>query len=189
MKIGLISDTHGSLKNFEKVLDGPFTGVELILHAGDVLHHGARNPLTDRYNAVALAERINSLEIPIMISRGNCDSDVDQSVLAVPVMSPHVFISVGTRRIMVIHGDSRKEEDLDALIDRFRLNLLVHGHSHIARMRKVGSSLIVNPGTPTIPNPSSPFKKTVGLLDSSEGTVEIRDIETGKVVLEGSFEP
>ncbi len=189
MKIGLISDTHGSVKTFQKALKGPFGGVEMILHAGDILYHGARNPLADGYNTSGLADVINGLEIPIMIAKGNCDSDVDQFVLNTPIMSPYVFLYVDKKRIMVVHGDNKKEEDFEGLIKKFCLSLLVHGHSHAARIRKFENSLIVNPGTPTIPNPSSPFKKTVGVLDTSKGTVTLSDIDTGKAVLTESFAP
>jgi uncharacterized protein len=187
VKIGLVGDTHGSTRNFQKVLDGPFADVELILHAGDVLYHGARNPLTERYSAIGLAEQINGLEKPILIARGNCDSDVDQAVLNVPMMSPYVFAYVDDTRLLLLHGDGQKETDLEALVVRFRLSLLIHGHSHVARVKRVGNSLIVSPGTPTIPNPSSPYKKTVGILDTTKRLVTVRDIDTGKIVLEEAF--
>ncbi len=187
MKIGLISDTHGSAKTFQKALDGPFKDVQLILHAGDVLYHGAKNPLSDGYNTVALAEKMNAVRVPVLIAKGNCDSDVDQLVLDMPIMSPYVFTYIEGKRIMVVHGDKKKDADLEELVRKFDLTLLLHGHSHTARVKKVGKSLIVNPGTPTIPNPSSPFKKTVGTLDLQTGKIEIRDIETMAVVLEGSL--
>jgi hypothetical protein len=188
MRIGLVSDTHGSVKAFEKVMRGPFRGVELILHAGDVLYHGPRNPLAEGYNTAALAEKINSLEIPIMIARGNCDADVDQLVLNVPLMSPYVVLSIDGLRLLVLHGEHKSEGDFENLIGRFGLAVLIHGHSHIPRIRRVGHSLIVNPGTPTIPSPSSPFKKTAAILDSGEGSVRIWDIDTMEVVIEGSLE-
>lgn len=187
VKIGLISDTHGSVKSFRKVMSRLFKGVELILHAGDILYHGARNSMADGYNTSGLADDINALTVPMMIARGNCDSEVDQLVLNTPIMSPYVFLCVDGKRTMVLHGDNRKEEDLEGLITRFRLAVLVHGHSHIPRIRRFENGLIVNPGTPTIPNPSSPFRKTAGLLDTSEGTVTICDIETMEVLLSGSF--
>ena len=39
MRVGIISDTHGGLKAWEEAIKGPFEGVELILHAGDLLYH------------------------------------------------------------------------------------------------------------------------------------------------------
>ena len=185
MRIGLVSDTHGSVRNFRKVLDGPFRKADLILHGGDVLYHGARNPLTEGYDTSALAKMINELTVPILIAKGNCDSDVDQFVIDSPIMSPYVLLSIDGRKIMMVHGDGKTDEDLANLVRRFGLSLLMHGHSHTPRIRNIGDSLIVNPGTPTIPNPSSPFKKTAGTFDTTDGRVEIWDIDTMKVVLEG----
>jgi putative phosphoesterase len=187
MLIGLISDTHGSARNFQKVLDGPFRNVELILHAGDVLHRTIGNRFVERPGTEGLADIMNRLPVPILIARGNCDSDFDQRHLNTPLMSPYVFSHIEGRRIMLLHGDGRKEEELEDMIARFRLDLIVHGHSHIARIKTAGSGLIVNPGTPTIPNPSSPFGRTVGILDTKASRVIIQEIETGRVVLEGAF--
>jgi len=88
VKIGLVSDTHGSVKTFQKVLSGPFQRVDLILHAGDILYHGARNPLAEGYDTSGLAALINELRIPALIAKGNCDSDVDQFVLDIPSCLP-----------------------------------------------------------------------------------------------------
>jgi putative phosphoesterase len=186
VRIGLVSDTHGSTKSFEKVMSGPFRDVDLILHAGDVLHRGAGSALLERLETNSLAERINSLSIPVLIAKGNCDSEADQGVLKVPIMSPYVFLYVEGRKIMVVHGNGKREEDLEDMMTRFGLALLVHGHSHIARIKKTGAGLIVNPGTPTIPNPSSPYGKTVGVFDLESGIVEVCNVETGEAVLEGS---
>ena len=79
--------------------------------------------------------------------------------------------------------------DFEKLVERFSLSLLLHGHSHIARMKEAGRGLIVNPGTPTIPNPSSPYRKTAGVFDSVSGIVEVQDIETGQVVLKATLGP
>jgi putative phosphoesterase len=187
VRIGLVSDTHGSARNFRKVLDGPFKNVELILHGGDILYHGAGRALTKGYDTSGLAKMINELTVPILIAKGNCDSDVDQMVIDSPIMSPYVLLSIDEKKIMVLHGDGKTDKDLASLMARFNLTLLVHGHSHIPRIRSGSEGLIVNPGTPTIPNPSSPFNKTVGTFDTADGRVEIIDIDSMKVVLEGSL--
>jgi uncharacterized protein len=162
---------------------GPFKNVALILHAGDALHRGMSGTLSEDSKAHGLANIINHLGIPVIIARGNCDTDYDASLLAVPLQFPPEPLDIDKWRIMVLHGNGQREEDLERNILVFHLDLLVHGHSHIARIKKVGQSLIVNPGTPTIPNPSSPFGKTVALFDTSEGTVRVEDIETGKTLL------
>ena len=183
MLIGLISDTHGSVKNVERVMAGSFKNVGAILHAGDVLHRGMGSSLSERPGAYGLADAINRLAVPMTIARGNCDTDYDAALLTVPFQFPPMPFHIDEWRIMLLHGNGRREEDLERNILEFGLDLLVHGHSHIARIRRVGRSLIVNPGTPTIPNPSSPFGKTVGLFDTSRGTVWIEDLETGETLL------
>ncbi len=188
MKIGLISDTHGSVKGFQEALDGPFRDVEMILHAGDVLYHGPRNPFADGYNIAALAEKINNLHVPLIIARGNCDADVDQFVLNTPLQSPYALLCIDGKKILVLHGENKKEEDFENLVRQFDLAVLVHGHSHRPRIKKMGGGLIVNPGTPAVPNPSSPFTKTAGVLDLAKGTARIWEIATGKIVLEDTFD-
>lgn len=160
-------------------MEGPFCNVDMILHAGDVLHHDSRNPL-----ASDLADDINALAVPILIARGNCDSDADEHMLSTPIMSPYVFLYVGKKRVMVLHGDGRNDRDLEGLIRKYHLSLLIHGHSHVPRIKRVDGSLVINPGTPTIPSPSSPYKKTVGVFDTKEGRVSIYDIDTSRIVLE-----
>ena len=79
MKIGIISDTHGHEDAWQKAFDKHFKDADLILHAGDVLYHGPRNPMKADYNPAGLAEKINHSPIPVVIARGNCDASVDAS--------------------------------------------------------------------------------------------------------------
>ena len=88
MKIGIISDTHGHEGAWTRACEKFFTGADLILHAGDVAYHGPRNPMKADYNPMGLIERINASEIPVVIAKGNCDSDVDASCLTLPFCPP-----------------------------------------------------------------------------------------------------
>lgn len=88
MKIGVISDTHGDLKAWSKIQETIFHDCKHIIHAGDILYHGPRNPIVEGYNSSELAKEINKLNIPIHIARGNCDADVDQMVIEKPIMAP-----------------------------------------------------------------------------------------------------
>jgi hypothetical protein len=99
-----------------------------------------------------------------------------------------VFLCIDRKRILVLHGENKKDEDFENMVRRFDLAVLVHGHSHTPRIKKVGGSLIINPGTPAIPHPSSPFKKTAGVIDLTNGAAKIWDIETGEIVLEDTFD-
>ena len=74
MKIGIISDTHGCHERFSLAFDKYFKDADMIIHAGDVLYHGPRNPMLSDYNPAKLAEKLNACSMPVVICRGNCDS-------------------------------------------------------------------------------------------------------------------
>ncbi|NLU43022.1 MAG: phosphodiesterase, partial [Firmicutes bacterium] len=42
MRIGVISDTHGSVTAWRKAYDQVLRSADLIVHAGDLLYHGPR---------------------------------------------------------------------------------------------------------------------------------------------------
>ena len=88
MRIGIISDTHGSTRAWLDAINGPFKDAEQIWHCGDVLYHGARNPLPKGYDTQELFELINNCSIPIRAVRGNCDSEVDQMVFGYSPAGP-----------------------------------------------------------------------------------------------------
>ena len=76
MKIGVMSDTHGSLDYFEKAIK-TLSDCDVLLHGGDILYHGPRNDLPKGYNPKAVVEKLNGLE-NILITKGNCESDVER---------------------------------------------------------------------------------------------------------------
>jgi hypothetical protein len=47
-------------------------------------------------------------------------------------------------KIALLHGGD--VELLEALIDQERFDVVVHGHTHIAEIRRKGKTLVVNPG-------------------------------------------
>ena len=73
MKIGIISDTHGHEMAWAHACERFFKGADLIVHAGDVLYHGPRNPMKADYNPAGLVARINSCPVPVVIAKGNED--------------------------------------------------------------------------------------------------------------------
>ena len=104
MKIGIISDTHGHEMAWANACERFFKGADLILHAGDVLYHGPRNPMKADYNPAGLVARINSCDIPVVIAKGNCDSSVDASCLDLPIEAPYAYVVWEGLRIVVTHG-------------------------------------------------------------------------------------
>lgn len=183
MRLGLISDTHGSTVGWDKALEF-FKGVDAILHGGDILYHGPKNPIPLGYHPHTLAQRINHSEIPLLISQGNCDSEVDQMVLSVPIQSPYLFTVIEGYRIMVTHGHMVEEEDIEALIKRFRLHFFICGHTHIPLIKRIGQGLLVNPGSPSLSKYND--VQTIGMIEDRR--VVIVDLATEESLMEGEIE-
>lgn len=178
MLFGIISDTHGSTRAWLDALNGPFKDVEQIWHCGDVLYHGARNPLPEGYNTLELFEQINACSIPILAVRGNCDSDVDQMVLDIILQDPYFMVELPFGRALVTHGHHYSPEMMEALIQRFQIKLWVSGHTHEPVLQRQGGTVFLNPGSPALPK-GRQARRSVALLSSS--SVELYDLDQGQV--------
>ena len=182
MKIGILSDTHGHEMAWADACDKFFKGAEMILHAGDVLYHGPRNPRKADYNPAGLVERINKCSVPVVIAQGNCDSSVDASCLDVPICAPYAFVVVDGVRILVTHGDAcMSDEEKDAWAQKFHADLFISGHIHTTVLEKRGSTVFLNPGSAAL-SKRADGKETCAVLE--DGVVRIYEIATGAVLEE-----
>ncbi|MDY3006659.1 phosphodiesterase [Anaerococcus sp. AGMB00486] len=148
MKIGVISDTHGSLFYTKKALE-KLGKCDKIIHLGDVLYHGPRNPVHETYKPKELAEFLKRLDI--IYIRGNCDSDVDCMVTEADIYTKERFLDFGEVKIYAVHG---YEESLDERVKRakeFGADTLLFGHSHIKVMDNIDGINVINPGSTTLP--------------------------------------
>ena len=165
MKIGIISDIHGYPHVLKKALH-IFKDCSVILCAGDVLYHGPRNPILEGYDPKTLANIIKESPIPLIMAKGNCDSDVDSTILGLPFME-YVFYEVDGTRFIVNHGDKLLKEELIDLAKYYRANVVIKGHTHIRENEIVDGIHYINPSSPILPN------------DNNLGSVAI--YENGKV--------
>lgn len=157
--VGVVSDTHGTLRPEVLRL---FSGVDLILHAGDV---GDPQILTD---LAAIA--------PLRAVKGNVDGwEVSREV------EEGVELEVTGVRVAVAHG--HRVADYGALLDRYPdARVVVHGHSHVPKVDwREDGRLLMNPGSA---GPKR-FRKPVTaallrILSDGDLEVEIRDLESGE---------
>jgi hypothetical protein len=190
MKIGVMSDTHGGVAGWQRAIAGPLAGVDLVLHAGDLLYHGPRNPMPAGYNPAALAELINRAPAPVIIARGNCDSEVDQLVLEFPIQTPYAFVVIEGLRIVVSHGDEFGLQNpvpgIAKVAEKYRLDVFICGHTHEPLLERAGGALIMNPGSPALPKAESgePLA-TVGLIEDDIARIMTLD---GRMILEAAIE-
>lgn len=172
MKLGVIADTHGNAAAWEAALHH-WEGADLIVHCGDVLYHGPKFAPVATYNPPRLAELINASRVPVLICRGNGDSNVDQLVLDVPIQAPYVFAQIEGKRLLAAHGDAPAAEELLSLAAKWGVDLLLTGHTHTAAVQTVEGVLHVNPGSPTY-SPGDERRLTCAVVE--DGDVEIVEL-------------
>ena len=180
MKIGIISDTHGSADCWTMAFDKYFSTTDLIFHAGDVLYHGPRNRMTDGYGPAKLVEALAQCPVPIIAARGNCDSEVDASVLSIPLASPYAFAFVNGKRILITHGHfTETQEEKSEMAARFKADIFISGHTHVSMLKRIGGTIFLNPGSPSL-SKREDGRSTVALMD--ENGISVCDLYTGEIL-------
>jgi uncharacterized protein len=133
LKVGVISDTHipAIALSLPPVVFEIFKGVDLILHAGDIVELS----VLDELSSVAHVEAV----------AGNMDgSDVH---LKLPSKK---IIPIGGYSVGLIHGKYKIDVQREMIMKEFSaVNLIVYGHSHTPFWGKVGDVYFLNPGSPT----------------------------------------
>jgi uncharacterized protein len=121
--VGLISDTHGLVR---PDVHTALSGVELILHGGDVGGDGILDEL--------------ALIAPVRAVRGNTDPPGD------PRLPDAVDLELGGVRIHVSHGHETGSPAPEKLLARYDADVIVYGHTHKALVVNAGGRWVVNPG-------------------------------------------
>ena len=146
MKIGVISDTH--LDNFsehlgERILKH-FKGVDMILHAGDVVELSVLDFFADK---------------EVKLVAGNMDSwEIKQSA---PIKQ---VIQIEGYKLGLIHGWGSPVGIEDRILKEFDdIDILVYGHTHNAASFTKSGVQFFNPGSPT--DKRFTTKNTIGILN------------------------
>lgn len=179
MKIGIISDTHGSIDDFNKAVELlESKGVEKIIHLGDVLYHGPRNPLPENYRPKEVAEKLKVRDDIIFI-KGNCDSEVDQMVIGKDLSESEKLIDLDGKKWYLIHGHQKAEYQLVERAKELGADVVAYGHTHIKVLEDREGLIVLNPGSTTFPKDES---KSLALYD--DGKFKLIDLSSGEVVRE-----
>ena len=129
MKIGVISDTHLSQPSDDlyHLMSGPFKGVSLILHAGDLTR-------------ISVLEAFSEAETIAVC--GNMDrTDVGRK------LRKKEIIELDGYRIGLIHGWGSPRGIEDRVINNFEnVHAIVYGHTHKPANHIKGGILMFNPG-------------------------------------------
>lgn len=177
MKIGIISDIHGYPEQFKKALK-IFEGCDMILCAGDVLYHGPRNPILEGYNPQGLVEEIGRCEIPMLIARGNCDAEVDEMVLGLPIITNYIVYEKENIRFIVNHGHNLDEGKMRDIARIYKADMVITGHTHIRQCEAFLDTLFINPGSPSLPKGEG--IPSIALFE--KGEIKFINVETGEIL-------
>jgi len=167
MRIGLISDTHipEACEHLPAPVFEAFAGVDLVMHAGDVYV----NRVLDELAQIA----------PVMAALGNGDEGLDGHRFKLDpdarVRVAHLLEVEGVR-VGLAHALPTPDETSDEVFERAMhrhfggiVDVLVMGHSHLEGITRFGSTLVVNPGSATLPRNLVDVPGTVAILEIAVG--------------------
>lgn len=171
MRLMFASDIHGSAYYCERIKSIWKTEhPEKLILLGDLLYHGPRNDLPKDYAPKKCIEILNSLKNEILAVRGNCEAEVDQMVLEFPCLADYMILYLDGRMVFVTHGHIYNTSNPPMLK---KGDILLHGHTHIPAMEKVGDYFYINPGSVSIPKGGS----THNYMIYEDGVFTIKDID------------
>jgi uncharacterized protein len=136
MKIGLISDTHDNIQNIQNAITSFIDKhVRIVIHAGDIVS----------------PETVNAFDGMKLIGvLGNNDLEIHGLTNAFDKIGGQLKGEFGEIKqddliFALYHGtNSRKKE---SLIQCGKYDVVICGHTHRTQHKKVGKTLIINPGT------------------------------------------
>ncbi len=154
VRLGVIADTHGL---FDEAIPYHFSGVDYIVHAGDI---GDRSILR-KLEAIA----------PVMAVSGNVDGYERSgypSERIIELEGRHI----GLRHVLFEGGKLTNQGR--AFLERERPDVCIFGHTHRPRAEWFGSTLLFNPGSAGPKRFALP--RALGIMLISEGRVSGRHI-------------
>ncbi|HNS31995.1 MAG TPA: phosphodiesterase [bacterium] len=181
MKISVISDTHGSLQGWESALR-LISKTDATIHCGDLFSPGF-NPLPEQFSPKKLLQEFNKLEKQFLVVRGNCDGDLYSNILAIPVADPFLVYQVSETRILAAHGHLMTEEEIALLAERWKIDILITGHTHKWKLEKHVNLIWLNPGSPSIPKE----EPSAAIVDTDKRLIKVCNLDTKEILAESPF--
>ncbi len=179
MLVGLISDTHidRATKTLPPQIKDAFRGVELILHAGDIW-------------VPSVLDELSSIA-PVKAAWGDDDMEDDlggdsrmMEGYTIHVNGTTIWLTHEKPRYRFISSDGALYSPTPSLDNPEKLedppDVLVFGHTHQAAIERYQGVLMVNPGSPTMPD-YVPVLGSVALLMLDAGKVDVRIVHLGKL--------
>lgn len=174
MKFLIASDIHGSAYYCRLLKErAEAEAPDKVILLGDLLYHGARNPLPREYSTLGCADILNGMKDRLLCVKGNCDSEVDTLVLGFPIGADYCVLPLANGRTAVLtHG-----HNTPALLKKG--DVLFNGHFHVPAFEERENCTYVNCGSVSIPKENSPHSYLV-----LEGVSLLwKEVESGNVFM------
>ncbi len=153
MKILIISDTHGDIRNVIRgieIIGQP----DMIFHLGDYVEDGIR-----------LGDQLN---IPTTIVRGNGDYNRTD-------FNDDEIVEVGGKRIFLSHGHKYNVNfglsNIYYKAQEIAADYVLFGHTHVPILERTEGIVIMNPGSPVYPRGYNK-KNTLGMITIGDSIEE-----------------
>ena len=178
MRIGLISDTHipEAMPELPAQVGDAFSGVDLILHAGDL-------------HCLAVLDELERIA-PVLAARGNGDDGGGGRPVLVGdarLKDAHLLTCHGLT-LGLAHDVPDPQEYPQWPVERSAMryfgrktDFIICGHTHVESVRRHGAVWVVNPGSATLPHNYAARPGTVGVLTLNgerRGDLTIVDLRT-----------
>lgn len=178
MKLLIVSDIHGSGYYANKLLEiVKQENPDKIVLLGDLYYHGPRNPLTEKYGPMEVANILNSLKDKILAVKGNCDAEVDEMISEFGFEN-NIVLNENGRKIFFTHGHKYNIENIP--YDDF--DVMMYGHIHQGFIQEKEGYIFANPGSISLPKCNTEHSYIV-----IEGNKIILKNVDGKVIQEYVF--
>jgi len=153
MRLLVATDLHGSKSAVDRLtsLYSRHKPNKLVL-LGDLYYHGPRNGVPSDYDPMYVANALNAIANSIVAVRGNCDSEVDQTISSFNIQ-PNATLEVDGVTFMFTHGHRYNATNLPPMGS---CQVLMHGHTHVNSIVKVDGVVVVNVGSPSFPKDGKP---------------------------------
>ena len=162
MLVGVIADTHDNVPAVEAALAAfDERGVEVVIHCGDVI-------------SPPVVSHFSGFELHAVL--GNNDGELDGLDRAIRALGNDsdlhgrfADLEFGGAHFAVLHGEDR--DQVDTLAAGGGFDYVCYGHHHVAEVREVGPTTVINPGAqfPTVPEEH----RSVAVVDTDGGDVEL----------------
>ncbi len=129
-----MADSHDNLNSVKKAIAiFEEVGCRLIIHAGDFVA-----PFT--------ARELSSLKCPLKAVFGNCDGEkigLEEAIRSFGEIRPAPLIwAEDNLRFLLTH----LHHEVELLAHSGRYDIIIFGHTHRPEIRRIGQTLVINPG-------------------------------------------